>query len=132
MADGTSRAIAGLSEGDEVLAFDVGENALRCERVVSLHQVSAKPYLELSFSHGGPLLNVTAEHPFYCDGAWLAAASLRVGSRVVCAALEAGGVAPAEVTGIRASSDALIVYNLSVSGCHTFFAGGILVHNKNI
>jgi hypothetical protein len=132
MADGTSRAIAELSEGDEVLAFDVDENALRAEKVISLHRVASKPYLELSFTHGGPTLKVTAEHPFYSDGKWLAAASLKVGSPVVCATPDAGGVAAAEVTGVKAPEDLATVYNLSVSGCHTFFVEGVLVHNKNI
>lgn len=132
MADGTTRAIAGLSEGDEVLAYDPDEKALRRERVVSLHSAGPKPYLELSCAQGGAPLKVTAEHPIYSEGEWVAAGELKAGSRILRASPATGGVETVEVERVRHSEADAPVYNLTVGGCHTFFARDILVHNKNI
>jgi hypothetical protein len=128
----SSRAIASLSEGAEVLAFDVEKQTLRPERVLSQRAVDARPYLQLKFSGGRTSLNVTPEHPIYSEEKWMAAGSLKVGASVVCARFDTGDVAPAELIEVKPADNFATVYNLGVSGCHTFFAEGILVHNKNI
>ena len=37
-----------------------------------------------------------------------------------------------EVVAVLTDGLALSVYDLTVEGCHSFFADGVLVHNKNV
>lgn len=116
------RAIQTLSPGEEVWAYDPGEG-----RKVVTRVLAARRGLSTSFVRvGGALL--TPEHPVeVMGGSFVAAGSLSAGAeghdleghvRPLPAATPVAQIAP--------------VIDLSVGWPHTFFAGGVLVHNKAV
>lgn len=68
-------------------------------------------------------LRVTPEHPIWSDGAWRVAAALRVGDRV------RGLDGELEILGIDVVEGDVEVFSLRVGTPHSYFAGGVWVHN---
>lgn len=130
MADGSARGIAELRAGDLVLGCDEAGELSRA-RVQRLHVAPSVPCLELRLDRAGPSLKVTAAHPLLADGLWRPAGSLRPGSQLMTWS-DRGAVAPVTLLERASMPAALTVFNLTVDGCHTFFAEGVLVHNKFI
>ncbi len=132
MADGTVRHIEALRPGDTVLAFDPESGTIGPEVVQALHVHGVRPCLELHFEGVDGALRVTREHPFLSGNHWLEAGWLQPGAAVV--RLDPTGAAVEKTTLVRSlTTPGLVkVFNLTVGGPHTFFAGDILVHNKNI
>jgi hypothetical protein len=82
---------------------------------------------------GGYKIRLTEEHPFYVFGrGWVPAFELQPGNRVLGELGEWLVVGQAEPAG-----DPEVVYNMRVSGAHTFFVGkqswgfAVWVHNAN-
>ena len=69
-------------------------------------------------------LRVTAEHPVWADGRWTRAGEVPVKARLI------GQGGEPLLAGPLADEGATTVYDLTVTEPHTFFAGGVLVHNK--
>ncbi len=70
-------------------------------------------------------VSVTGTHPFFTQRGWIECANLEVGDKLIAADGEAVSVAS-----IEARTKGVRVYNIEVSGSHTFYANGFLVHNK--
>ena len=71
-------------------------------------------------------LRVTGTHPVYVDDAWQQASAVRRGSLMI-----GSGGEPFAVAGVDAIAGDHTVYSLVVEEPHTYFAGGVLVHNKD-
>jgi hypothetical protein len=113
------RRVETLARGDSVLGYDVDSG-----RRVTTHVV------DISMAHGEELialtegLTVSGRHPVYADGSWTEARDVR--RNAVLLSLDGRAVAATP----RAPSGDGTVYDLSVAWPHTYFAGGVLVHNK--
>ena len=141
MADGTTKPIEDVRVGDQVLSYDVETDRFVNETVLALESPIRGGYYEIRF-HGGTL-NVTNEHPLYArqEGyeGWAAiephalfmshgmdAVPLDVGDEVFTEKL-----GWQEVKHIEYVEGAVKTYNLAtISNTNTFFAGGVLAHNK--
>jgi hypothetical protein len=154
MADGSSRNIEDISEGDFVLSAKGQAN-----RVIGTERPLLGARALYAFNGNRPF--VTAEHPFLTESGWksidpsatalenatLPVGSLAVGDRVLTLARArvlaiAGGLPgdePAEVTLApvklariaRATADPRTpLFNLLLDGDHAYFADDWLAHNK--
>lgn len=108
--------------GDQVLSYD----ALRRERVWSevQHVRSGRTDEVLVINHN---LKVTAQHPIWIDGDWKKAGVLQPGMHLMAETAEAS-----LVTSVERRAGTTQVYDLSVEGSHSYFADGVLVHNKSV
>ncbi len=89
-------------------------------RVIRTHRTLATSFLEIN---GSPM--VTPDHPFLANGSWTDAGELVVGST-----LRSFDGRPVDVLSLQVVRRGVRVYNISVDVDHTFFANGVLVHNK--
>ena len=87
------------------------------------------PVLRLAL--GGRTIGLTPDHPVFTpDRGWVAAGKLAAGDRV-----RSHDGTPVTVEGLEADENPQVVYNLTVSGFHTFFVGApawgfsVWVHN---
>jgi hypothetical protein len=113
--------IESLQVGDEVLAFDHG---LVPSTVTATHVAEAAT-LELTLSDGSVIVT-TDEHPFRHRGEWVKAADLKPGAELVSLTPRGDGF------GLKSAKrgEVRTVYNISVATQENYFAGGVLVHNK--
>lgn len=96
-----------------------------------------RPLIELQLADGRVVVG-TAEHPFFTGvpgvdgpdeaGAWTDLGDLAPGATVL--SLSNGALVPSEVARVTPLPERGTVHNLTVEGAKTFFAEGILVHNK--
>lgn len=130
------RSLEDLRVGDEILACDPHTGVVAVRKVVALIVHGEKPTLTLD---AGDLhvVGVTDEHPFWVasrgeHGAWVEAGNLRAGD--LLRVLEPGASAATlrRLETVRVTGRSEKVFDLSVEGPeHTFFADGVLVHNKS-
>ena len=121
MADGSTLPIERVRIGDVVRSFDERSGEVTAARV-SQTFFHASPGNDIVVING--TLRATANHPIYVSGAWRPAGELAIGDVLQS---EAKSV---RVDGLEVVLDSEPVYNLEVEGTHTYFAEGILVHNK--
>lgn len=134
MCDGTQKFIADVKIGDAVLGVDGEENiVLEYDRpLVGRREV-------YSFNDGKPF--VTAEHPFMTSEGWKALNPLLtvqegwldpIGSLGIGDYLEGLGQPLIELKAFEAHKfdPQTPLYNFKLSGNHTYYANGFLVHNK--
>jgi len=124
--DGSVTLISLLKKGDRVMAFTPEEKLVPAEiknitkRTVNGYFVVSTPRVKL---------NVTGEHPFYVGaGTFRTLESLRIGQKLF--AYDGKGISEQTITGIEQVIGVTTVYNLQTDEPNTFFAGGIVVHNK--
>jgi hypothetical protein len=129
MADGRTRPISDIVEGDAVLATDpnTGESGPRLVTAVWPHQD-----LLVELDIDGESVTTTEDHPFWnaTDGEWQRARDLEAGDGLLTLA---GGLIAVEGLDWETYHFAQ-AFDLTVSGFHTFYVeddGGnqILVHN---
>jgi uncharacterized protein YfaS (alpha-2-macroglobulin family) len=121
MADGSTKAIEYVVVGDEVLTKkDLHTHDLTKAKVTHTvnHQVSE--YLIINY-----WLKVTPEHVVWANGSWQVAGNLKLGDQL----LNAGGKL-VTISSLIRQFENVSVYNLTTTPQHTFFAGGIYVHNE--
>jgi len=126
MADGTLRPIELVFKGDLVLATDPRTGATVARRVTALIRSDGLKDLAVVVI-GGQRLIATDEHPvFTAERGWVAASELRRGEHVIDADGEA-----IVVEAVLDLERTTWVYNLTVEGLHTYYAGAdpVLVHN---
>lgn len=127
-----SRAIETLEEGDAVLTYDPDSGTLGEHTVVATMRGRATRRYRIDA--GDHVIDgVTAEHPFFDPRTqtWRTASSLAPGD-VVLALGPDGATRPATIRAVHSEEEpAFEVFNLTVDGPHTYFANGILVHNKS-
>jgi RHS repeat-associated protein len=132
MADGSTKPIAEIRIGDEVLATDpeTGEEGGRVVTAVMVHEDTV---FALRTDDGGTL-TTTEDHPFWnvTDRQWQRADMLSNGDQL----LTATG-AQTRVAGLRQDTKRqALAYNLTVDDLHTFYVRGadaaqsVLVHNS--
>ena len=131
MADGSTKNIEDIKEGDVVLSRSDSDNpnTKPVPRKVVRTFVNRVEGTVLVRFEGGRTVETTEEHPFYVDGKGF----VRAGSLIVGDAIE--GLIPgvSRVLGISRISKPKTVYNFEVEGTHTYFVatGGktLWVHN---
>ncbi|PCI27640.1 hypothetical protein COB52_04565 [Candidatus Kaiserbacteria bacterium] len=136
LPNGDSVNIEDVKVGDVVASYDVKTSSFVEATVLELESPVREGYYEIN----DDLLRVTNEHPLYAKKGWASIvpevtyedtklrpiAQLEVGSEVFT---EGGWV---EVTSIEYVEGAIRTYNLkSVDKYNTFFADGVLAHNKD-
>ncbi|MGH8572632.1 MAG: polymorphic toxin-type HINT domain-containing protein, partial [Gammaproteobacteria bacterium] len=131
MADGSTKPIAEINVGDEVLAADpeTGERGPRTVTAVLVHQDTVLDLL----TDDGATVTTTEDHPFYntTDKAWQQAQDLDPGDQ-----LHTTSNHPVRVAGLRPGTQrTATAFNLTVDGIHTYHvrvgSESVLVHNDN-
>jgi hypothetical protein len=115
------RPAESLRVGDAV--WTRGAAGLEDGRIIRLSRHLAWNHLALALSDGR-VLRITPNHPIQTHAGWREAGGIRAGDMVeLVDALES-------VNRVMDVSGPVFVYDLSVEPNETFFAGGVLVHNK--
>lgn len=145
MADGTEKNIEDVKPGESVLAYDPEKNEFISQIVNDIEAPIAEGYYDLNLEDGRSV-GVTGEHPFYVrkpngKEGWASLEPYKTRqinpelSGVML--LENGDLIFAEnkkwltVTSSVYHAGEIQTYNLrDVGETHTFFANGLLVHNK--
>jgi hypothetical protein len=129
MADGSTRPIETLRVGDDVLAFD------ERRRKVAIGTVSEFLQHEPSAIHRAVVEGVskdvllTTNHPFYSAGRWRAIGDLPLRSELYHFDPPRRESSPRRLLALEPTGRIEPVYNLEVEEAHTYFVGGLLVHN---
>lgn len=113
-----------INVGSRILAGDLSGEQF--EATVTATLESRSRVILHAFLDNGADLRCTPEHPIATPKGFVKAGSLTVGDRV----LVAGGTA--SVKQIDRSEGPTRVFDLSVEPGNTFFAAGVLVHNKTM
>ena len=122
MADGKEENIEDVMTGEMVLSYDekTGENVPSRVIKTFIHD-NISQYIIIN-----NLLKVTKNHPTYVNGAWQEAGNIKLGD--VLRDIDGNNF---RVTSLKEENNPSIeVYNLEVEGTHTYYAEGLLVHNK--
>jgi hypothetical protein len=121
MTDLSVKPIEQVRIGDVVYSYNEQTGDYVPATVAQTFEHTAAEYLDIDG------LRVTAEHPLYVIGkGWTRAGDVQAGDVLF---LDYGGEKP--VSRIIYLSRTVQVYNLTVEGTHTYFANGVLVHNKS-
>jgi|GEM_PF-1276634 len=123
-------SIEQLQVGDVVLSYDHHRGVVVEGRVVHTHQHAAQPTLHLT-APDGISLGVTHNHPIYspAKGAYVSAGSVDDDDRFV--RLGAGNTTEQSIWSSTTTAATADVFNITVEPDHNYFAGGVLVHNKD-
>ena len=121
-----------LTVGDPVYAFDDGE--LTVVDVETIFTGMAEGYHYITFENGSSF-KVTAEHPVYVrineEWTWVSVQELTLGDEVMLLTIdETLTTTWVNSTAYFEPQTPVEVYNLEVQDPHTYFAEGVLVHNK--
>jgi hypothetical protein len=132
MADGSTKPIEQIALGELVLSFDAETGALVPAEVVrSVERLDADRLVVINES-----LIATTNHPFYSAGRWVRAGDLQAGAPL----FEVRDADPTRAVRLELTTarvDQLVLepgsvptYNLEVQEHHSYFAGGLLVHDR--
>jgi hypothetical protein len=131
MADGSNKPIEQVRPGEFVLSFDEASGSLVPTTVVTSVE---RPHADRVVVINGTLV-ATTNHPFYSAGRWVRADALEIGTPLF--ALNDGGamghrldVAPTRVEQLMLQPGNVATYNLEVAEHHSYFAAGLLVHDR--
>lgn len=132
LASGASKPIEQVEPAEWVLTFD------RTTRTLVPAQVTARIVRQDAqrFVRINDALVATDNHPFFTDTGWVRAVDLQVGARLLSLSEARGaagselGVQPAPIARLTLEAGAGLTYNLHVDGQHSYFAGGMLVHDR--
>ncbi|AYG85231.1 hypothetical protein DWB77_07448 [Streptomyces hundungensis] len=139
MADGTSKSIANIRVGQQVIASqpETGETGPR-EVTPVIEGEGRKNLVKITVDTGGAssnavgMLTATDGHPFWVENQrrWVDAKDLKTGDRLRTPSGELRSV-----VNTRAWTESHKVYNLTVDGVHTYYvlagAAAVLVHNDD-
>lgn len=120
MSDGKLTNIEDVKIGDYVLTRSEGNNNLVKARILNTHATEADGYLILNSS-----LRVTANHIMWVNDGWKEAGSIQSGD-----VLTDNQGKKVYIESIEWQRGKFQVYNLEVEKYHTYFAGGVWVHNE--
>ncbi|MFC1703550.1 SpvB/TcaC N-terminal domain-containing protein [Candidatus Omnitrophota bacterium] len=120
MADGSTKPIEEIKVGDEVVSYDEKTKELVTDTVKETFVHEAGNYLIIN-----DYLRVTPNHPVYSNGRWVEIGALALGDT-----LQDNQGKGVEIVSIQKRAENARVYNFEVNPYHTYFAGGILAHNK--
>lgn len=124
LADGSSKCIEDIAEGEKILSFNPIEGKFSYASVVRVykHEPEEMPPYYLVINNR---LRITPNHLVYVNGRWVTAENIRVGDILF------GYNHPEKVISIQKVYRRVTTYDISVTSYHTFFADNILVHNKS-
>jgi hypothetical protein len=131
MADGSPKAIEQIDSGEEVASFDADAYAVVPGRVV---RRIVRPFApDLVVINGS--LTATGNHTFYTARGWVRADELELGDSVMTvgdavAASEQLSAEPSSIRSLEARPGSETTYDLEIETHHTYFAGGLLVHDR--
>jgi|GEM_PF-685730 len=135
MADGTTKPIADVELGDEVLATDpqTGQSTARPVRLLHGHADRELTDVTVTDTTTGEstVVETTAHHPFWnaTTGRWTDAADLRPGDRL----RSPDGETTQQVAAVRVWTGLTWMHDLTVDGVHTYYVVAadrpVLVHN---
>jgi len=131
MADGTSRPIEHVAPGDRVTGWDEETGDLRTCPVLAVRKLQVAEYLRMQLEDG-VVLRATAGHPVRVGDGWVPAGLLVPGDVLLRLDSALPTLQACTLMSVERVELTQTVYDLSVGRCHTFFAEGVLVHNKNI
>jgi hypothetical protein len=125
-----SIAIEDVKIGDRVQAYDLATGKVVEELVTEVFVHLRQPVGELRTATGP--LHVTANHPIYdaAAGRFVAAGSLSEPFQAIELAAT-WATSRAQLSGLVPLDEDETVYNFTVANVHTYFAEGLLVHNKS-
>ncbi|RSM41123.1 hypothetical protein DMB66_56465, partial [Actinoplanes sp. ATCC 53533] len=135
MADGTSKPIGDIRQGDQVVATDPLTDRTASRAVTATHVNDDAEFTDLTVRTAAgttAVINTTQEHPFWDEihKSWRNAKELGAGTR-----LRASDGSHAVVVSVRSYEGRRFMYNLTVADIHTYYvlAGNIpvLVHNDD-
>jgi hypothetical protein len=137
MADGTTKPIEEIVEGDEVLADDPDDSAAASsKRVTHLHRNWTERFMHVAIDSNADgkadsTIRATGEHPFWTiNRGWVSAKDLAKGDQLTTPQKQVPVVISAD--SVSSVED---TYNFTVEGTHTYFAFAgetpILVHNAD-
>lgn len=121
--------IEDIEVGDEVWAYNYETGEKELKEVLNVWIKETDEILHVSTSDG-ETIDTTTNHPFYVDGkGWVAAGDLEIGDTLATADGDEVEVTDVEIEKL---AEPILVYNLEINDCHTYFIGeyGILVHNE--
>lgn len=132
LADGSRKAIRDVRFGDRLLASDPTTGRTRGEPVTRTFSHPSDDLLDIALANGGSLTS-TPGHQVYVPGrGWTLASDLRAGDSL---RTPDGTLRTVAAVRDRDESTPRTVYDLTVSGLHTFYAVAgstpVLVHNCN-
>jgi hypothetical protein len=120
------RPIEDIKVGDQVWALDLETDTVVASKVLQCLPSESDDILQVTI--GDKVFDVTEEHPFYVDGAWIPIGKAPSGG--LCRLID-GSTARIESivrrTDIKKKSR---VYNLTVDATNNYFVAGVLLHNK--
>ena len=125
--------ISTLTVGDPIYAFEDGK--LVVVDVEKCYVGQADAFHTVTFDNGSQF-KVTSEHPVYVrineEWTWMAVRELSSGDDVMVLNMDESLTIGAVISNYYHESEYSVeVYNLEVEDPHTYFAEGILVHNKD-
>jgi hypothetical protein len=127
--DGAEVGIERLRLGDSVMAFDA-EGTLQPSTVRGCMSFLSDKHYVITLSSGS-VMRVTGQHPIcVAPNIFCRADALAVGQSVMVKTSHCDALVDAVVTRIEDVLDSTVVYNLSTTPHHTFFAADVAVHNK--
>ena len=139
LADGKQKPIEQIRAGDHVLAFDTVRREFVDGRVIRSIKRTVSERLQIVFA-SGLSIEVTGEHPFYLPerrtdapvvhDEFVRARDLRPGDRP--ARFDRGEVGAEIIEQVTALTGTVDVFNFNVEPCHTYVAGGLIVHNVKV
>lgn len=109
-----------LFVGEKVVGFDLQTQTKVLVTLRSIEEASSDRFIVLGD------LWVTPEHPVFVDGEWKAAGDILEGEKLWASFAGFQEASPITQQGITKR-----VFDLDVEETHNFFAGGVLVHNKD-
>ncbi|GGW27185.1 ricin-type beta-trefoil lectin domain protein [Streptomyces xantholiticus] len=133
MADGSRKAISDMRLGDWVLAEDPESGTKRPQMVTATYAHDTNRLIAITFADGSTLSSTAGHRVFVVDRGWKLVSELRKGDGLRSSD---GSVHPVRVLRDLAQLTTRSVYDLTVSGLHTFYvrsegprAKDLLVHN---
>ena len=116
-----AKPVEQLSVGDRVWGFDLERKEPILAKISAARVISASETVRVG------RLQVTPDHPLYVDGEWKPAGKLKPADVLLGIDLSRQPASDIEI--LKGDVE---VYDISVAGPENFFAGGVLVHNKNL
>jgi len=122
------KAIESIAVGEAVYSWDAEAKEVVVGAVTRTKRRAGKRVGTLTFEDGRTV-DVTGNHPFYVvrTGEWVEAARLEPGTVVL--ELRNGAVAETRLVAKAEFAREAVVYDLTVTTHHDYFAAGVLVHN---
>lgn len=129
LADGRCLPIGEVSVGTRVLSWNELDGTLEARSVTAVHPGPPAPMLRIDCADG-LRLHVTPPHRLMTAGGWERAGLLKPGDVLRC--LGDDGLRTLDIVAIEAVPARDPVFDLTVEATHTYFANGVLAHNKFI